>query len=107
MARMPTYEELQDALTNCLDDLNAWASSGPEGFTKDERKRAAGYQRILDRAAAAKRAALSPEDRLKAVGSWQDANGRWCHKKYDDQWRGETPAEYLDRLVEIKAGLSL
>ncbi len=58
MTKMPTYEELRQALTECLDDLNAWASSNPEGFTKDEAKRVQGYERILDRAAQAERAAM-------------------------------------------------
>lgn len=105
--KMPTYEELQDALSDCLDDLNNWATSNPEGFTRNEAKRATRYQRILERASLAVREARTPETALTAIGAWQDANGRWCHKKYDDQWRGEEPADYLQRLREIKAGLSL
>lgn len=48
MADKDLVMALADALSRCMDDLDAWASSGPEGFTKDEKRRFAEYQRTLE-----------------------------------------------------------
>lgn len=44
-----TADALADALEGALSDLEAWAGSGPEGMTSDERRRFRAYGRTLDR----------------------------------------------------------
>ena len=44
-----TADALANALSGALTDLDAWASSGPEGMSAEERARFRSYERTLAR----------------------------------------------------------
>lgn len=44
----------------------------------------------------------SVEDELRALGAWQDYEGRWCAYDQPDQWSNETPEGFLVRLRQWK-----
>jgi predicted nucleic acid-binding Zn-ribbon protein len=46
---LPSVVEIEDALSGALSDLEAWAHTGPEGMTSEERIRFESYERVLER----------------------------------------------------------
>lgn len=47
----PTFTEMYDVLSSVLDDLDSWASSGPEGYSEDDLERREHYDEFLNRLA--------------------------------------------------------
>lgn len=44
----PSLERAREALSDCLDDLDAWSASGPENYSDEEIVRRQGYEAVLD-----------------------------------------------------------
>ena len=47
--KAPPLGEVADALSDMIDLADAWATSGPEGYTEEERRRRNRADRILAR----------------------------------------------------------
>jgi hypothetical protein len=47
--RSVTLREVAQALSDMIDLADAWASCGPEGYTREEKRRRGGADRVLMR----------------------------------------------------------